>query len=62
MRIYLSFHWMELSYLRNQIVHEYLDTALQKVEAVNACLGGMKLLKSFADNLLEDIDQRGLTE
>ena len=52
--------WMALRFLRNQLVHEYLESAQEKLEAINACLDGVSLINAFAKNLISDIEARKL--
>ncbi|RCV89384.1 hypothetical protein [Billgrantia montanilacus] len=54
--------WLEIRQIRNQMIHEYIESPQILADALNTAYGYQEKLMAFAQAMLTDAEQRHLIE
>lgn len=54
--------WLEIRQIRNQMIHEYIESPQVLADALNTAYDYQKTLIAFAQAMLADAERRGLLE
>lgn len=52
--------WLEIRQIRNQMIHEYIESPQVLADALNTAYGYQETLMAFAHAMLADAERRGL--
>lgn len=54
--------WLETRQLRNQMIHEYIESSAVLADALTAAYLFQPVIIAFAERLLDDLERRGIIE